>query len=144
MQYLVAEGYKVSFRSVLIESKGLESAVLYDCQDAAEEFEKDTGIHPEVELSTIGMLQTAAFFSTLTTVSPSRSLERSQYALAHSNCSIGDRMAIRNAIQDGDIPRAIEKVCAPLTAPQTHSRHRVSRQTSNTEDTRAHARAHKQ
>ena len=84
MQYLVAEGYKVSFRSVLIESKGLESTVLYDFQDAAEEFEKDTGIHPEVELSTIGMLQTAAFFSTLTTVPQSVEIPRAQPVRARS------------------------------------------------------------
>ena len=56
MQYLVTEGYKVcvSIRHISNPTAFSSDSVYY--QEAAEQFEKDTNIHPEVELSTIGGL----------------------------------------------------------------------------------------
>ena len=56
MQYLVTEGYKVSDVKFENPNRRCQFKFAFFFQEAAEQFEKDTDIHPEVELSTIGGL----------------------------------------------------------------------------------------
>lgn len=53
MQFLVTEGYKVRL-SYCLSFSNISNIISKNIQEAAEEFEKDTKIHPDVELSTIG------------------------------------------------------------------------------------------